>query len=80
MKPSGPGLLCVGILFFSIADSISFLVISLSNFLCLLGSVLMCCRMEKEMATYSKILAWGIPQTGEPGGLPSVGSHRVGHD
>ena len=32
------------------------------------------------MATHSSILAWGIPGTGEPGGLPSMGSHRVGHD
>ena len=32
------------------------------------------------MATYSSILAWKIPGTGEPGGLPSMGSHRVGHD
>ena len=36
--------------------------------------------LEKEMATYSSILAWRIPGTGEPGGLPSIGSHRVGHD
>ena len=35
---------------------------------------------EKEMATHSSILAWRIPETGEPGGLPSMGSHRVGHD
>ena len=35
---------------------------------------------KKEMATYSSVLAWRIPGTGEPGGLPSVGSHRVGHD
>ena len=32
------------------------------------------------MATHSNVLAWRIPGTGEPGGLPSVGSHRVGHD
>ena len=32
------------------------------------------------MATHSSILAWRIPGTGEPGGLPSMGSHRVGHD
>ena len=32
------------------------------------------------MATHSNVLAWGIPGTGEPGGLPSMGSHRVGHD
>ena len=36
--------------------------------------------LEKEMATQSIILAWRIPGTGEPGGLPSLGSHRVGHD
>ena len=35
---------------------------------------------EKEMATHSSVLAWRIPGTGEPGGLPSIGSHRVGHD
>ena len=35
---------------------------------------------EKAMATHSGILAWRIPGTGEPGGLPSVGSHRVGHN
>ena len=45
-------------------------------------------RLEKRggnksvlvMATHSSVLAWRIPGTGEPGGLPSVGSHRVGHD
>ena len=36
--------------------------------------------LEKEMATYSSVLSWRIPGTVEPGGLPSVGSHRVGHD
>ena len=36
--------------------------------------------LEKEMATYSSVLAWRIPGTGEPGGLPSVGLHRVGHN
>ena len=35
---------------------------------------------EKEMATHSSVLAWRTPGTGEPGGLPSMGSHRVGHD
>ena len=34
----------------------------------------------KEMATHSGVLAWRISGTGEPGGLPSMGSHRVGHD
>ena len=36
--------------------------------------------LEKEMAIHSSVLAWRIPWTGEPGGLPSMGSHRVGHD
>ena len=35
---------------------------------------------EEEMATHSSVLAWRIPGTAEPGGLPSMGSHRVGHD
>ena len=36
--------------------------------------------LEKEMATHSSVLAWRAPGTGEPGGLASMGSHRVGHD
>ena len=36
--------------------------------------------LEKEMAIHSSVLAWRILGTGEPGGLPSMGSHRVGHD
>ena len=36
--------------------------------------------LEKEMAAHSSFLAWRIPGTEEPGGLPSMGSHRVGHD
>ena len=36
--------------------------------------------LEKEMATHSSVLAWRIPGTEEPGGLPSMGLHRVGHD
>ena len=36
--------------------------------------------LEKEMATHSSVLTWRMPGTGEPGGLPSLGSHRVGHD
>ena len=36
--------------------------------------------LEKEMAAHSGVLAWRIPETGEPGGLPSMGSQRVGHD
>ena len=37
-------------------------------------------ELEKEMAAHSSVLAWRIPRMGEPGGLPSMGSHRVGHD
>ena len=37
-------------------------------------------ELEKEMATHSSVLAWRIPEMGEPGGLPSMGLHRVGHD
>ena len=37
-------------------------------------------EMAKEMATHSSVLAWRIPGMGEPGGLPSMGSRRVGHD
>ena len=36
--------------------------------------------LEKEMATHSSVLAWRIPRTGKPGGMPAMGSHRVGHD
>ena len=36
--------------------------------------------LEKEIAAHSSVLAWRIPGTGEPGGLPSMGSHRVGHN
>ena len=36
--------------------------------------------LEKEMAAHSSVLAWRISGTGEPGGLPSMGSHRVGHN
>ena len=36
--------------------------------------------LEKEMASHSSVLAWRTPGTGEPGGLPSLGLHRVGHD
>ena len=44
------------------------------------GPVLYFHTLEKAMATHSGVLAWRIPGTGEPGGLPSMGSHRVGHD
>ena len=52
----------------------------------LLNSVIVCnfeqvsCIVEKEMATHSSILAWGIPWTEEPGGLQSIGSQRIKHD
>ena len=36
--------------------------------------------LEKELATHPSVLAWRVPGTGEPGGLPSMGSQRVGHD
>ena len=36
--------------------------------------------LEKEIATHSSVLAWRIPEMGEPSGLPSMGSHRVGHN
>ena len=45
-----------------------------------LDSILKSKDMEKEMAAHSSVLAWRIPGTGEPGGLLSMGSHRVGHD
>ena len=48
----------------------------LNNIFCLL----IVDALEKEMATHSSILAWRIPGATEPGGLPSLGLHRVGHD
>ena len=51
-----------------------------SKMMSLLFNVLSRFVMEKEMATHSSVLAWRIPGTGEPGGLLSMGSHRVGHD
>ena len=39
-----------------------------------------CLLLEKEMAAHFSVLAWRIPGMGEPGGLPSMGSHRIGHD
>ena len=39
-----------------------------------------CHALEKEMAKQSSVLAWRVPGTGEPGGLLSMGSHRIGHD
>ena len=46
----------------------------------LLGRVLCYTTSEKAMAPHSGVLAWRIPGMVEPGGLPSMGSHRVGHD
>ena len=43
-------------------------------------SILEPSQLEKEMASHSSIPAWRIPGTGEPGGLPSMGSHKVGHN
>ena len=48
----------------------------IAAFICSLLTVL----LEKAMATHSIVLAWRIPGMGEPGGLLSMGSHRVGHD
>ena len=42
--------------------------------------VIVVATLEREMATHSSVLAWRIPGMGEPGGLPSMGLHRVGHD
>ena len=44
------------------------------------GQFLVNCWSPKEMTAHSSVLAWRIPGTGEPGGLPSMGSHRVGLD
>ena len=52
------------------------LVLKIYNQLMILRRI----KTEKEMATHSSILAWRILRTEEPGGLPSMGSHRVGHD
>ena len=50
------------------------------TFLSFINRLLVTSPLEKEMATHSSILAWRIPGMGESGGLPSMGSHRVGHD
>ena len=54
-------------------DRYRFFLISFSNYGLSQG-------MEKAMAAHSSVLAWRIPGTGEPGGLPCMESHRVGHD
>ena len=57
------------------------LSISLSNeYSTLISFIFYFDALEKEMATHSSVLAWRIPGTGEPGGLLSMGSHRVRHD
>ena len=50
------------------------------SFLRLSNIVCIYCVLEKAVAPHSSVLAWKIPWTEEPGGLPSQGSHRVGHD
>ena len=76
--------LCLESVFLFFSDSFSLLEISIphlsmwkfnSTYTRSLDTVL-----EKAMAPHSSTLAWRIPGTGEPGGLPSMGSHRVGHD
>ena len=50
------------------------------HLMCRVDSLEKTLMLEKEMATHSSVLAWRIPATAEPGGLLSMGSHRVGHD
>ena len=59
---------------FTVGFSYMAVVILRYFYLFLVGAV------EKEMATHSSVLAWRIPRTGEPGGLPSMASNRVRHD
>ena len=47
---------------------------------CMLSFSSITLAWEEEMATHSSVLAWRIPETAGPGRLPSMGSHRVGHD
>ena len=47
---------------------------------CILRMFYLVFALEKETATHSSVLAWRIPGMGKPGGLPSLGSHRVRHD
>ena len=67
----------------SVLTGLSHVPLSLSIFSIIHGYILFSFHfhaLEKEMATYSSILAWRIPGTEEPSGLPSMGSHRVGHN
>ena len=64
-------------------DSNVLIVIKVNQYLQKLNAkdlVISISALEKEMATHSSVLAWRIPGTKEPGGLPSMGSPRVGHD
>ena len=64
-------------------DSNVLIVIKVNQYLQKLNAkdlVISISALEKEMATHSSVLAWRIPGTREPGGLLSMGSHRVGHD
>ena len=63
-----------------VAKSQTRLLVCLSLFLASLTFTFHFHALEKEMAIHSSVLAWRIPGTGEPGGLPSMGSHRVGPD
>ena len=50
------------------------------HLMCRVDSLEKTLMLEKEMATHSSVVAWRIPGIGKPGGLPSMGSHRVRHD
>ena len=73
-------------LFVFFSNALSYFNASVSSYLVVLQSTSiflnypLSSRLEKEMATHSSVLAWRIPGTGKPGGLPSIGSHRVRHD
>ena len=55
-------------------------ILSFKTLLSFINRLLVIIYSEKAMATHSRALAWRIPGMGESGGLPSMGSHRVGHD
>ena len=66
-----------------ISDSFMSFTTYISNLYLFIDEFTFTCHfhaLEKDMATHSSVLAWRIPGTGEPGGLMSMGSHRVGHD
>ena len=69
--------LCLTLLSMTISRSIPVAADSIISFYFMAEYI---CTLEKEMATHSSMLAWKIPGMGEPGGLPSMGSHRVRHD